>query len=135
MFYRFNAHRATKPQPNDSKTDSIARKIAGNISRVQCYWATIMDKYARRLPHKWLKALLIALALGSGSYCTYLFEDGIFSHVASRVEKIEFRRLWPFGQSGEKEKLQKQSAFARYLDSLEREVKRDSLENPQYYKP
>ena len=135
MFYRFNAHRASKPQPRDTSTDRFAKTIAGRVHFVQSRWASLMDKYARRIPLKWLKALLIAFIFGAGTYCIYLIQDGMFSQAPLLVKNFDFSRLWPFDPSGQKEKLQKQSALGFYLDSLEREVKRDSLENPQYYTP
>lgn len=135
MFYRFNAHRAKKPQIQDSSTDKLAKKIAGKINAVQQGWATFMDRHARNLPPKQLKAVLLVLVLGSGSYCAYLLGEGIFSQALHRFTDFEFAKLWPFDPLGNKEKLRREAAWDHYLDSLEQQVRRDSLQNLQYYIP
>lgn len=135
MFYRFNAHRTKKPENPGSHSDKLARKIADRITSLQKRWAAFMDGHARKVPVKWLKVLLIVSTLTTGSYCIYLLRNGIFSQATTRLEDINFRQLWPLDPFGQKEKLKKQSALGRYLDSLEREVRRDSLQNPQFYQP
>jgi hypothetical protein len=135
MFYRFNAHRAKKQQVQESSTDKLAKKIAGSISAIQRSWATFMDRHARKLPPKQLKALLVVLVLGSGAYCAYLLGEGIFSQAFHRFTDFELAKLWPFDPLGNKEKLRREDAWDHYLDSLELQVKHDSLQNPQYYIP
>lgn len=135
MFYRFNAHRATKSQPTDTSSDRLLKKIAGKILFVQRGWAALMDRYSRKIPLKWLKTILIVFTLGAGSYCIYLIKDGMITQESLRFKNIVLHRLWPFDPFGQKLKLQKQSAIGRYLDSLEQQVKQDSLDNPPYYQP
>lgn len=135
MFYRFNAHRAKKQQIQESSTDKLAKKIAGSISAVQQGWANFMDKQARRLPPKWLKATLVVLILGPGAYCAYLLSEGMFSKASHRFTDFEFTKFWPFHPLGNKEELRRAAAWDHYLDSLQQQVKRDSLQNPQYYIP
>ena len=134
MFYRFNAHRAKKQQIRESSTDKLAKKIAGSINAVQQGWATFMDRHARKLPPKQLKAVLLVLVLGAGAYCAYLLGKGIFSQASNRFTEFEFTKLWPFDPLGNKEKLRREAAWDHYLDSLEVQIKRDSLSSPQYYK-
>lgn len=135
MFYRFNAHRATKSQPTDTPADRLPKKIAGKILSFQRGWAALMDRYSRKIPVKWLKTILIVFTLGAGTYCIYLIKDGIITNDTLRFKNIVLRRLWPFDPYGQKLKLQKQAAIGIYLDSLERELKQDSLDNPQHYRP
>jgi len=131
MFYRFNAHRAKKPQIQDSSTDKLAKKIAGKINAVQQGWATFMDKHARRIPAQRLKVILLVLALGSGLYCTYLISGGGLSEVRTRLADFRFEKLWPFDPWAYKEKLKRAAAWDHYLDSLEQQVTLDSLSTPQ----
>lgn len=135
MFYRFNAHRAKKQQIQESSTDKLAKKIAGSISTVQRGWAGFMDRHARKLPPKKLKVILVVLILGPGAYCAYLLGEGIFSKASHRFTDFELAKLWPFDPLGNKEELRRAAAWDHYLDSLEQQVKRDSLQNPQYYIP
>lgn len=135
MFYRFNAHRATKSQPSDTPADRLPKKIAGKILFVQRGWAALMDRYSRKIPLKWLKTILIVFTLGAGTYCIYLIKDGVVTQDTLRFKNIVLRRLWPFDSYGQKLKLQKQAAIGRNLDSLEQQVKQDSLDDRQYYQP
>ncbi|WP_159477719.1 hypothetical protein [Dyadobacter sp. 3J3] len=135
MFYRFNAHRATKSQPTDTPTDRLPKKIAGKILFFQRGWAALMDRYSRKIPVKWLKTILIVFTLGAGTYCIYLIKGSIITQDTLRFKNIVLLRLWPFDPYEQKLKLQKQSAIGRYLDSLESKIKQDSLENPQQYHP
>jgi hypothetical protein len=52
-----------------------------------------------------------------------------------QLGNIKLRNIWPFDPAGDKEKLQRAAAWEYYLDSLELEIQRDSLQNPQYYTP
>jgi hypothetical protein len=135
MFYKFNAHRAKKPEIQDTSTDRLAKKIAGRITSVQHRWAIFMDKYARKLPAKRLKVVLLVLILGPGAYCVHLVGGGIFSKSTSRFADFKFEKLWPFDPLGNKEELRRAADLNYYLDSLEQQVKRDSLQNPSYYQP
>lgn len=135
MFYKFNANRATKPDIQDTSADRLAKKIAGSINAVQRGWATFMNKYASKLPAKRLKVVLLVLVLGSGAYCAHLICGGRFSQESWRLRNYRFQKLWPFDPFGNKEELRRAAAWDHYLDSLELQVKRDSLENPDYYRP
>jgi hypothetical protein len=135
MFYKFNAHKAKKPEITDTPTDRLAKKMANRSQLVQQGWAGFMDQQTNKLPQKWLKAILLVLVLGSGAYCAQLISGDLLSQKAYELRHIRLADLNPLNLLEDSEKRKRNAAWDYYLDSLESEVKRDSLQNPWNYKP
>ena len=133
MFYKFNAHKASQPQTPETSDDKLAKKIAFKVQQFQLRWAGFMDRQTRKVPLKYLKAMLVTGVLGAGSFCAYLITKDAFASPASLYDTITLTKIWPSEQSERLQKYQIQSEFFRYVDSLENAIRQDSLANPEFY--
>lgn len=124
MFYNFNAHRAKNAAPQHDQ--ALARQIFQKLTAVQRRWAGFMEQQSKKLSGTWLKALSLTVLAVSGVYSAYLICDGVLSLSHSHTPS-SFHRLWPFDPNGTKQKLRNMSGFQVYLDSLEKAVTNDSL--------
>lgn len=124
MFYNFNAHRAKNAAPQHDQ--ALARKIFQKLIAVQRRWAGFMEQQSKKLSGTWLKALSLTVLAVSVAYSTYLICDGVLSLSDSQTPS-SLHRLWPFDPKGTKQKLRNMSGFQVYLDSLEKAVSNDSL--------
>jgi len=131
MFYKLNAHKASQPQTPESSQDKLAKKIAFKVQQFQLRWAGFLDRQTRKIPLKYLKAILVTGVLGAGSFFTYLIAKD--TSPASLFDTVTLTKIWPSEQSERLQKYQIQSEFFRYVDSLENAIKQDSLANPEFY--
>lgn len=124
MFYKFNAHRAKKHTSEEG--DKLARKIYQKLILVQRSCSGFMDGWAQKLTYPSLKLLYILLLSASSSYCAYLIYEGASGLRSSDISEWA-ESIWP-PVAGAADKQQKSGETMRmYLDSLERAVVADSL--------
>jgi hypothetical protein len=123
MFYNFNAHR--RPQ-HSVKQDLLARKIFDKIILIQRKWANYMDRKLRRLSLGGIKVLCLTVLLATGFYSLYLLADGFCSLYSFEIPS-EISRLWPVEPQRTPRRLLLRAQFRLYLDSLEKSVVQDSL--------
>ena len=126
MFYNFNAHRQKKSNELDT-SDPLARKIAGKIMVFQRRWADFMGHFTRKIPLKWLKALIVSSVLIATGFCLYL----IFTN-GTKPYATQIKQLWQQQRNLEKKHT---SRVWLYLDSLENAVRLDSILHPSDYRP
>ena len=124
MFYRFNAHRARTPvEKSDNK---LARQIYQKLISMQRSWAALMSAGAEKLSYQWLKALCITVISVSSGYALFLIYDGFISFNRP-LTNVRPEHIWPFDPYGIKAQLRAKTRLSLYLDSLDKAVIKDSL--------
>ena len=122
MFYRFNAHRQ---RPLQDQRSGLATQIFQKLTFLQRRWTRVMAQAAQKLSFGWLKALCLTVIAVSSGYCIYLLFDGFHS----MHEPLESGRsqIFLFDPYGLKAQLRARSHLDHYLDSLEKALIKDSL--------
>lgn len=116
MFYNFNAHKKQLPQDDQPITNS--GESAGNfLKKLKRATADFLGAQFGRLSVSWQKIWLLTVLTLCVCYSSYLI----------------YETLQP-GRSGirDADYLKRKAAFERYLDSLQKEIVKDSI---LYYHP
>ena len=122
MFYRFNAHRAKKPEVTEPYKDRMARLIATRALSLQRRCTDFMGRQSKKLSFKRLKFLLFVFVLLTGASSIYIFAQGIWL----KPDKYDLPKE-PVGFDQWDYNPDHQKAMKHYLDSLEKAVVEDSI--------
>lgn len=131
MFYRFNAHRQTGKASNETGDKKPGRPVASPTDKMYRKFATFLARQADRLRPGYLKLLMLLAAAAAGSFFGFLI-------IGQTQDSLPaFLRLKDQEQTGEsisRRILDRQAVFQTYLDSLENEVIKDSIDHFQNLK-
>lgn len=131
MFYRFNAHNKTREARSKTGDNQPGRPVASLADKMHRKFATFLSRQADRLRPGYVKLLMLLVAAAAGSFFGFLITDQTQGSLPA------FLRLKDQEQTGEsisRRILDRQAVFQTYLDSLENEVIKDSIDHFQNLK-
>jgi len=128
MFYPFKPGKR-RPIKSDPSTDQLATRIFSRSLKLQRRCADLLNEKFKRLPTRRLKVLFFTIAIAASSYSLFLIAGGFWGKPPESVFLREKTHLPPTDNAASRQR--KQQAFQAYLDSLEKEFIRDSINSIQ----
>jgi hypothetical protein len=125
MLYPFKPGKQLRGTKTDPATDQLAETIVSRSLKLQRRCADFLNEKFKRLPTGRLKVLFLTIAIAAGLYSLFLFASGFWGKPPESVFLRQKTQLPPTDNAASRQR--KQQAFAAYLDSLEKEFIRDSI--------
>lgn len=125
MFYPFKPEKQPRPPKSDPATEQLATRIFSRSLKLQRRCADFLNEKFERLPTGRLKVLFLTIVIAAGLYSLFLIASGFWGKPPESVFLRQKTQLPPADNGASRQR--KQQAFEAYLDSLEKEFIRDSI--------
>ena len=125
MSYPFKPGKQPRPIKSDPSTDQLATRIFSRSLKLQRKCADFLNEKFTRLPTRQLKVIFLTITIAAGSYNLFLIAGDFWGKPPESVFFGQKTQLPPPDNAASRQR--KQQAFAAYLDSLEKEFIRDSI--------
>lgn len=129
MFYPFKPGKQPRQIKSDPSTDQLTTRIFSRSLKLQRRCADFLNEKFKRLPTRQLKVIFLTITITAGSYSLFLIASSFWGKPPESVFLRDKTHLPPADKAASRQR--KKQAFEAYLDSLEKEFIRDSINSIQ----